>query len=70
MNDEAREAFAGIIRRLGLGMARSEKATTWEEALAARARGAPERGPPAGYDSIQTNGSPSGFRIRSGAGAI
>ncbi len=33
---ESREAFAGIIRNLNLGMARSMKATTWEEALAAK----------------------------------
>ncbi|MBA2480379.1 MAG: carbamoyl-phosphate synthase large subunit [Planctomycetes bacterium] len=35
---ESREVFAGIIKDLGLGMARAEKATTWEEALAAKAR--------------------------------
>jgi carbamoyl-phosphate synthase large subunit len=35
---ESREEFAAIIRKLGLGMARAEKATSWEEALAVRAR--------------------------------
>jgi carbamoyl-phosphate synthase large subunit len=35
---ESREEFAAIIKSLGLGMARAEKATTWEEALAARGR--------------------------------
>ncbi len=35
---ESREEFAAIIRKLGLGMARAEKATTWEEALAVKGR--------------------------------
>jgi len=35
-NAESREAFAGIIKRLGLFMARAQKATSWEEALAAK----------------------------------
>ncbi|MBA3684567.1 MAG: carbamoyl-phosphate synthase large subunit [Planctomycetes bacterium] len=37
-NAESREEFAGIIKRLGLHMARAEKATTWEEAYAVRQR--------------------------------
>src|SRR3954470_10148511 len=35
---ESREEFAAIIKKLGLGMARAEKATAWYEALAARKR--------------------------------
>ena len=35
---ESREEFAVIIKKLGLGMARAEKATTWEEAQAVRSR--------------------------------
>src|SRR4051812_48080402 len=35
-NAESREVFGAIIKKLGLGMARSMKATTWDEALAAR----------------------------------
>jgi carbamoyl-phosphate synthase large subunit len=33
---ESREEFAEVIRKLDLGMARAMKATTWDEALAAR----------------------------------
>jgi carbamoyl-phosphate synthase large subunit len=35
---ESREEFAAIIKRLGLGMARAEKATTWEQCLEAKSR--------------------------------
>ncbi len=35
---ESREEFAQIIRKLGLGMARAEKATTWDECLAVKSR--------------------------------
>jgi carbamoyl-phosphate synthase large subunit len=35
---ESREEFAGIIKRLGLGMARAELATTWEAALEVKKR--------------------------------
>ncbi len=35
---ESREVFAGIIKKLGLGMARAEKATTWEECLVVKTR--------------------------------
>ena len=35
---ESREVFARIIKGLGLGMARAEKATTWEECLAVKSR--------------------------------
>jgi carbamoyl-phosphate synthase large subunit len=37
-NAESREEFAKIIKRLGLGMARAEKATTWEEACDVKQR--------------------------------
>jgi carbamoyl-phosphate synthase large subunit len=35
---ESREVFAGIIKKLGLGMARAEKATTWEQCLDVKSR--------------------------------
>jgi carbamoyl-phosphate synthase large subunit len=35
---ESREEFAGIIRKLGLGMARAELATSWEAALEVKKR--------------------------------
>ena len=35
---ESREVFAGIIKKLGLGMARAEKAMTWEQCLDVKSR--------------------------------
>ena len=35
---ESREEFAAIIKKLGLGMARAEKAMTWEQALDVKSR--------------------------------
>ena len=35
---ESREVFAGIIKQLGLGMARAEKAMTWEQCLEVKSR--------------------------------
>jgi carbamoyl-phosphate synthase large subunit len=35
---ESREVFAAIIKKLGLGMARAEKAMTWEQALDVKSR--------------------------------
>ncbi len=35
---ESREEFAGIIKRLGLGMARAEMATSWDQVLAIKNR--------------------------------
>jgi len=35
---ESREVFAGIIKKLGMGMARAEKAMTWEQCLAVKSR--------------------------------